>query len=111
MQDQIPSFSDFEHRTDALAAHLGITLDRLPDLMGMSRDMLFGYRKGRYPITKKAALKLTSAEREAGLFSSIVPTNDGGMLDELRDAIDKAQTAEALISDLKRTLERLIKKL
>lgn len=112
MQAEIPSFSDFEQRTDALAAHLELTLDALPNVLGISRDMLFGYRRGRYPITRKAASKLLAAEREAGLSLTLVKSEtDGSVLNELRGAIEKAQTAESLISDLKRTLEKLIKKL
>ncbi len=112
MQTEIPSFSDFGARTDALAAHLGVTLDSLPTKLGISRDMLFGYRRGRYPITAKAALKLASAEREAGLSVSPTAVSQAApVLDDLRLCIQKAQSAESLISDLKRSLEKLIKKL
>lgn len=92
MQIEIPSFSDFENRTNALAAHLGITLDGLPPVLDMSRDMLFGYRKGRYPITRKAAVKLNNAEREAGIGTALVKSeSDGSVLEELRTAKPEIQ--------------------
>ena len=103
---------NFSDRTDILAQRLGCTLRDLGAKIGMSTAMVFAYRSGKNEISRKAWLKLEKAEADAGITLTLVKSDsDGSVLNELRGAIEKAQTAESLISDLKRTLEKLIKKL
>lgn len=71
MQEKNQTFQDFARRTEELAAKRGINLGDLPGLLGISRAMLFGYRKGRFKISGKAWRKLEQAERESGLAPSI----------------------------------------
>ena len=54
-------------RTDALAVALGRNLSDLPELMGISKGMLFAYRNGSKRITGKVWSKLEAAERSAGV--------------------------------------------
>lgn len=59
---------EFLHRTDALAAKLGVQIVELPAVLGFSRASLFNYRSGRTEPTLKALRKLEEAERAAGLY-------------------------------------------
>lgn len=71
-------FSDFSDRTDVLANKLGLRIVDLPVRLGMSADMVMGYRTGRYPISAKAWRKLETAETAAGIAalpSRILPQN------------------------------------
>ena len=67
MQEKSEFSLIFSERTDALASHFGIRVIDLPKKIKISEDMLMGYRTGRYPISKKAWMKLDQAEIEAGL--------------------------------------------
>lgn len=67
MQEKKDTFDIFLRRTDFLAHHLKCEIERLPDMLGISRASLFGYRSGARPITNKAWRKLEAAERAAGL--------------------------------------------
>lgn len=69
MQDQSQTFSDFLRRTDLLAERLGLNLSEIPDRLGISKAMLFAYRKGTNRITPKVWIKLGEAERKAGMGS------------------------------------------
>lgn len=50
-----------------MAEKLGIRAVDLPEVVGLSKAMLFAYRKGKYPISWRAWRKLEAAERAAGL--------------------------------------------
>jgi hypothetical protein len=58
---------DYQKRTDALAAKLGVDINELPDIIGVSRASLFAYRSGRNRVSQKAWAKLTEAEEVAGM--------------------------------------------
>jgi NH3-dependent NAD+ synthetase len=60
-------FSEFSRRSDTLAGVLKIRVSDLPEKIGISEDMLMGYRTGRYPISAKAWRKLQVAETSAGM--------------------------------------------
>lgn len=67
MQEENQNFSEYFERTRALAEKLGIPVVELPDHIGVSKAMLFAYRKGKYPISWKAWRKLEAAELAAGI--------------------------------------------
>ena len=67
MQANNQTFSDFLRRTDLLAEKLQLRLIDLPEKIGISKAMLFAYRKGTNPISGKAWIRLEQAERAAGL--------------------------------------------
>lgn len=67
MQEKNDTSRNFLIRTDALAHHLGINVQDLPDVTGIGRASLFCYRSGKRPVTAKALLKLEAAERAAGI--------------------------------------------
>jgi hypothetical protein len=58
MQDNFRTSSHFSQRAEKLAEALGCQAGELPDRMGISRRMFFGYKSGKYPITAKAWRKL-----------------------------------------------------
>jgi transcriptional regulator with XRE-family HTH domain len=53
---------EFSDRTDRLADQLGISLRQLAERIGISPAMLFAYRSGKYPISRKAWKKLDQTE-------------------------------------------------
>jgi hypothetical protein len=65
MQEKSETNDTFLSRTDAVAQRMGIILEELPEMMGISRASFFGYRSGKRPVTNKAWLKLASIERVA----------------------------------------------
>ena len=67
MQEENQNFSEYFERTRVLADRLGIPVVDLPPHVGISKAMLFAYRKGKYPISWKAWRKLEAAERAAGI--------------------------------------------
>lgn len=67
MQEEKETFRAFLRRTDDLAVRLGKKTEDLPELLGISRASLFGYRSGKRNITGKAWSKLEAAERAAGI--------------------------------------------
>lgn len=46
---------------------LGLNVQELPDVIGISRASLFSYRTGNRPLSSKAWRKLEAAEKEAGI--------------------------------------------
>jgi hypothetical protein len=67
LQEENQNFTEFSRRTEALATKLGCRLVDLPNVLGISRAMLFAYRRGQSPISGKAWRKLEAAERAAGI--------------------------------------------
>ena len=57
----------FSQRTERLAAVMGVNIQDLPDIIGVSRRMLFGYRSGSHQVSAKALAKLEAAEEKAGI--------------------------------------------
>ncbi len=59
---------------------MGLNLSELPEIIGISKAMLFAYRSGKNRITSKVWRKLESAERLAGLSdtSDKSDPSDGG---------------------------------
>lgn len=74
MQAKNEIFRDFLKRTDELALRLGVNVQDLPDVMGVSRASLFCYRTGNRPITSKAWRKLEAAEAAAGIGDASAPS-------------------------------------
>jgi hypothetical protein len=66
-QDKSENSALFSEKSEILARELGIGLDALPARIGISKDMFYAYRTGRYPISGKAWRKLEAAEIAAGL--------------------------------------------
>ena len=46
---------------------MGVNIQDLPDIIGVSRRMLFGYRSGSHQVSAKALAKLVAAEERAGI--------------------------------------------
>lgn len=66
--------NDFVRRTDVLAARLGVRIEDLPDIIGMSRANLFRYRKGK-PASKRVLEKLAMAEGKVEKAGTGQPLN------------------------------------
>ena len=84
----------FLHRTDNLAARLGVNIQDLPDIIGISRRTLFGSRSEKGEVSTKTFAKLEAAEREAGLLS----------LSHVVDAEARQTTGEAVTSEENRLI-------
>lgn len=101
MQEKSESSLEFLERTDRLASALGVTVSGLSGVMSLSNGMLFAYRTGKNPISKKAWLKLEAAERKAGIGAKTPATPISGPgVSELRvleaAAILRRQAAELM---------------
>lgn len=77
MQEKKDTPLNFLRRTDALAVKLGLNVQDLTEIIGVSRASLFSYRSGLRRITSKAWHKLEAAERRANSESS-APGGSGG---------------------------------
>jgi hypothetical protein len=101
LQAENQNFSEFFSRTEQLASKLGVRAVDLPEIMGLSKAMLFAYRKGKYPISWRAWRKLEQAEKAAGITpetkSFSEPTSleqrvmDG--LDRINERLDRIESA------------------
>jgi transcriptional regulator with XRE-family HTH domain len=109
LQQVNPINSDFSQRTDALAVALGIPLNDLADVIGISRDMLMGYRTGRHIPSHKALMKLRAAEERAETKSDF-KSEKSDRLQESADVDwrDRALQAEKKSEDLRRILQTLL---
>ncbi|MBK1884119.1 hypothetical protein JIN85_16990 [Luteolibacter pohnpeiensis] len=103
-QPENRTFSHFSQRTDSLALALGCNLEDLPEKLGISRRMFFGYRSGQYPISKKAWEKLSKAETE----NPIITLKD--QLVEYRTT-KSAKSANLTESERIERLEKTVEKL
>lgn len=72
MQEENQNFTDYFERTRVLAEKLGIAVVDLPEHIGVSKAMLFAYRKGKYPISWKAWRRLEAAENAAGITAQAI---------------------------------------
>lgn len=96
-------FDTFSSRTDTLATSLGCGIDDLPDVLGVSRASLYGYRKGRRNISNKAWAKLEQAEQAAGIGSDErdppeVQESDADKLIRLMDEMNLDDAARAVMA-------------
>jgi hypothetical protein len=57
-------------RTDALAFQMGLNVQDLTEVLGISRVSLFCCRSGSRPISRKTWLKLEEAERKAAVIAA-----------------------------------------
>jgi hypothetical protein len=73
LQDQNAPHGTFLHRTDALAVRLGLRVEDLPSIIGISRRTLFVCRSADSAVTSKSWRKLEAAERAAGIRQDAVP--------------------------------------
>ena len=64
MQSQKTPSRTFQHRTDVLAAQLGINVNDLPKRLGISRRTLFAGRASDSAVSRKTWLKLEDAEMD-----------------------------------------------
>src|SRR5690606_30595463 len=71
-QDKIAPDSDFYGRVQRLADCYGIPIKEAASRAGISPSMLFAYKSGKSPVTRKAVRKLRTAEIEAGLEPAAV---------------------------------------
>lgn len=85
----------FSEKSEILARELGIGLDALPARIGISKDMFYAYRTGRYPISGKAWRKLEAAEIAAGLGRADKP-EPYGVINEAPAAVQEAFFAPGL---------------
>jgi hypothetical protein len=67
MQQKSENFLEFSERTEALAQKLGVNLNDLPPIIGISPAMLYANRTGKNRISEKTWRKLESAEATAGI--------------------------------------------
>lgn len=67
MQADSQTSSDFYDRTERLAEVLRVTQEELAERIGVSRAMHFGYRSGKYPVSRKVWRKLEESETQAGI--------------------------------------------
>jgi hypothetical protein len=93
MQAENQNFSDFFLRTEQLADKLGIRAVDLPDVIGISKAMLFAYRKGKYPISWRAWKKLESAELCAGIGRDENQTIEDDTSNNERDSPQSPQSS------------------
>lgn len=87
MQEESDNHELFSEKSEKLAAHLGVKLDELPARLGVSKDMFYAYRTGRYPISKKAWRKLREAEIAAGLHTSAASYGEPDQITRLEQGI------------------------
>ena len=66
----------FLRRSDTLAQKLGVNVDELPDILGVSRASLYGYRRGKRKVSNKAWAKLEAAEKDAGISPAAVASSE-----------------------------------
>lgn len=98
-----------------MADRLGIPVVELPEIIGVSKAMLFAYRKGKYPISWKAWRKLEAAEKEAGI--GVQEENDkwtpepGLIAEEPPDAAGVPVECPAGIARLEAMLETVLARL
>lgn len=92
MQEENHTISEFSERTDRLAEKLGLPLRDLPQRLDISQSMLFAYRKGTHPISKKAWRKIRSAEIAAGIVSEV---SEGEQADYRKSGSSAASAAPA----------------
>lgn len=120
MQGQSETFRDFSKRTEALALRLGVNVEDLIDVIGVSRASLFSYRTGNRPISSKAWAKLEQAEKEAGICTSFeeekTPYGDRTVsgrpadepsLHQIRADLTKLTACMERLSTLSENVERL----
>jgi predicted transcriptional regulator len=62
LQEENRTLSEFVNRTDQLAFRIGRNVDDLPEILGISRSMFYGYRSGSNRVSAKVWLKLSDAE-------------------------------------------------
>jgi len=104
LQVESDNFQTFTARTDALAAALGISIEDLPGRIGISRAMIYAYRSGANPISRKAWGKLREAELRASALMS-----PQAAVDTLLSA-PVGSSAQA-ISDIRATAEDIARSL
>jgi hypothetical protein len=66
-QEKSSSSRTFLHRTDHLAVWLGLSVQDLPPIIGISRRLLFQCRSADSSVTGKTWCKLEAAERMVGI--------------------------------------------
>lgn len=64
MQENSAPNDTFLHRTDQLAARMGLNVQDLPRILGISRRTLFKCRSAESEVTTKSRAKLEAAERQ-----------------------------------------------
>ena len=76
MQARNASQRTFLHRTDTLAARLGVHVQDLTGVIGISRRTLFAGRSNPECVSAKTLARLEAAERAAGITTE--PPTAGG---------------------------------
>ncbi|MBC2592680.1 hypothetical protein H5P28_00240 [Ruficoccus amylovorans] len=71
MQDKSDRKKEFSDLSDQLCGQKNLSLTELAKEADISKEMFFGYRSGKYPVTKKALAKLKSLESSLTLSPSV----------------------------------------
>lgn len=115
MQEKKDTFDIFLRRTDFLANRLTCEIERLPEILGISRASLFGYRSGARPITNKAWRKLESAEKAAGINQPTISDWNQPLPPEVqakfKEATAPITNAQEQIAEAMRPLQEQINRL
>lgn len=94
MQDLNALPRTFLHRTDFLAARLGINVQDLPERLGISRRTLFAARSDESTATQKTWHKLAQAEREAGIADPFQQQIQSATVEQKEELIESASVLE-----------------
>jgi hypothetical protein len=107
MQDPFAPPRTFLHRTDSLAASLGINVQDLPDRIGISRRTLFAARKSDEAATRKTWMALEAAENEAAGHGGRESKAAGEVSAERMDLMDARLTRiEQMLASLMETMAK-----
>jgi len=107
VQVENETFLDFSRRTDDLAARLGVNLEDLPEVIGISRASLFCYRTGKRKISGKAWSKLDEAERRVSKSISGPASVAAQRQDEPSDASVRPSIQQLTLSEIFAFIGRL----
>ena len=84
-QDKNRSSAEYSQRTDRVAAARKVQITDLYTVIDQSQRMIFAYREGEKPISKKAWRKLREAEIAAGIAVGAVEEEQAGFGSPPRD--------------------------
>ena len=96
-------FEIFLRRSDKLAFQMGLNIDDLADVLGISRASLYGYRKGQRKVSNKAWAKLESAERRVNVsMASMTLLEENAALAEAAGGTEEERQERFEVADAPR---------
>jgi hypothetical protein len=109
LQEQNAPSGTFLHRTDFLAVRLGLRVEDLPLIVGISRRTLFVCRSADSAVTSKSWCKLELAEQLAGIHQDTVPaeTAKAGSSASPKEFFDLVEKKERVKDPFPPSLARL----